>query len=115
METHVYQLPTKLYHVEDTLLSFGPIQLTLRQCVVLVLGGCGSLDIWQNLHGIIPAIIALGVAGIPLLIAVVVAGGRVADRYAEAWLLVLLEYLQCERVYLWRPTQPKTNKERNHA
>ena len=112
METkkpRVYQLQTKLYHVEDVLVTWGPIRLTLRQCFVLILGGCGTLNLWRVLD-------ALGTGGesfglllrillccLPSLLGLLVAVAKVADRYAEAWAWVLFEYFQGERVYLPRP------------
>jgi hypothetical protein len=100
----IYQLQTKLYHVEDVLVTWGPIRLTLRQCFVLLLGGCGSLNLWQILEslsaaGSIGSLLRMGLALLPTLLAVGVAYVRVADRSVEAWVGVLFEYVTHARRY----------------
>lgn len=107
-----YQLQTKLYHVEDTLVSFGPLQLTLRQCVVLMLGGSGSLRVYNLLNGYCTGVMLLLVSLVPLVLSACIAAARIADRYAEAWLVVLLASLQHESVYLW---QPFVSEKKRHA
>jgi hypothetical protein len=106
-----YQLQTKLYHVEDTLVSFSSLSLTLRQCFVLILGGCGSIQVWRMLEGSLllgqmPLLVRLIVASVPCILAMLIAMVRIADRYGEDWALVLLQYVLCPRVYLWRPHAP---------
>ncbi len=108
MEKRTYQLQTKLYHVEDVLVSWGPIRLTLRQCFVLVLGGCGSLNLWPMLGGLgeigsIGLVIRITLTSLPTLLAFLVATVRVADRYAEAWAGVFLHYWMHTSVYVWLP------------
>jgi hypothetical protein len=108
MEKRTYQLQTKLYRVEDVLVSWGPIRLTLRQCFVLVLGGCGSLNLWSALSGLTTAdtvslVIRVTLALIPTGLSLLVATVRVADRYAEAWAMVLLWYVTQTRAYIWLP------------
>ncbi len=108
MEKQTYQLQTKLYHVEDVLVSWGPIRLTLRQCFVLVLGGCGSLDLWPMLDGLTEIgstglVIRIALTSLPTLLSLLVATVRVADRYAEAWVGVFLWYATHARAYVWSP------------
>ncbi len=117
----VYQLQTKLYHVEDVLVTWGPIRLTLRQCFVLILGGCGTLNVFRMLDFLSGAttsglLLRIVLASLPSLLAVLFAVVKVADRYAEAWAWVLFEYLESARVYLSRPSlhkalQPKRKKQ----
>jgi hypothetical protein len=100
----ISQLQTKLYHVEDVLATWGPLRMTLRQCFVLLLGGCGSLNLWQILEclsaaGSIGSLLRMGLALLPTLLAVGVAYVRVADRSVEAWAGVLLEYVTHARRY----------------
>jgi hypothetical protein len=104
-----YQIQTKLYHVEDVLVSWGPIRLTLRQCFVLILGGCGSTNLWPMLDGLagggdIGLMIRIVLTSFPTLLALGVATVRVADRYAEAWAIVLLWYATHASVYVWLPS-----------
>lgn len=107
-QPHRYRIQTKLYHVEDVLVSFGPIRLTLRQCCVLMGGGSGTLNLWRVLDvlgdaGMPGMIIRIVLASLPMLVALLVAVVKIADRYTEAWAIVLFEYLMGERVYLSHP------------
>lgn len=113
----LYQLQTKLYQVEDVLVTFGPLRLTLRQCMVLVLGGCISMDVWRSLG----SFVALGEAGviiqwiivsIPLLITLLITVLRVADRYTEHWVLVFYRYATTPSLYLWSPYRPARSQSR---
>jgi hypothetical protein len=100
----ISQLQTKLYHVEDVLVTWGPLRMTLRQCFVLLLGGCGSLNLWQILESLSAAgsagsLLRMASALLPTLLAIGVAYIRVADRSAEAWVGVLFEYVTHARRY----------------
>lgn len=114
-----YQIQTKLFHVEDVLVAWGPIRLTLRQCFVLVLGGCGSLNLWSGLDFLtgqssIGLVIRIVTTSLPMLLALFVATVRVADRYAEAWAGVLLSYVTRTSVYVWLPQRRlHTSTQRN--
>jgi hypothetical protein len=111
-KTHTYyQLQTKLYHVEDKLVSFSSLSLTLRQCFVLILGGCASIQVWHMLEESlfllhIPVLVLLITAGVPSILALLLAMVRIADRYGEDWALVLLQYVLCCRISLWQPYAP---------
>jgi hypothetical protein len=100
-----YQFQTKLYQVEDVLVALGPLRLTMRQSFVLMLGGCGSLNLWRFASGT-PLLLQLALACLPLLLSALVAIIRVADRYSEAWALVLLRYLFLQKVYAWHHEPP---------
>ena len=105
-----YLIQTKLYHVEDVLVAWGPVRLTLRQCFVLILGGCGSLNLWSVLDGLTDnpwLSIRIALAILPTLLALLLAMVRVADRYGEAWALVLLGYATHPHVSIWRPERAK--------
>ncbi len=117
MEKRTYQLQTKLYHVEDVLVSWGPIRLTLRQCFVLVLGGCGSLDLWPVLDGLtslesLGLVLRIMLTSLPTLLALGISIARIADRYAETWMGVLLWYATHARAYVWLPQGTNASSKR---
>ena len=117
MEKRIYQLQTKLYHIEDILVSWGPIRLTLRQCGVLVLGGCGSLNLWSLLAGLAEMgstglAIRMTLVSLPTLQALLVATVRVADRYAEVWVFVMLHYSMHPSISIWLPQGARRSSRR---
>ena len=98
-------------NVEDKLINIGPFSLTLRQGFVLVLGGCIAANIWRWLSvldqfGSVGLIIRIGLISIPLLLALIVAIIRVADRHLEDWAMVLVRYYGLPKLYRWRHLPP---------
>lgn len=104
---YYYQIPTRL-NVEDKLITFGPLSLTLRQATVLVLGGCLATQMWRILEimmllSTFGLIVRIVLTSLPVLITCIAAFVRIADRYCEDWAMVLWRYYRLPKVYVWRP------------
>lgn len=101
-----YQIPTHL-DVEDKIISYNGIGLTVRQAFLLVLGWSLAVDGWRALDGLAHlglagVVLRLAVSAVPGLLACFVAFTRVGGRHLESWLLVVLLYHTKPKVYLWR-------------
>lgn len=106
-----YQMPARIGAMEDALISLGPLSLTLRQCFILVIGGCIIIDLWRldlwNVFGPFGVIIrGIGI-GMVILLTILDAFLQIANRSLESWLLVLYRYWQIPKIYLWHPV-PRT-------
>ncbi len=101
-----YQIPTHL-GVEDKIISYNGIGLTVRQAFLLVLGWSLAVDVWRALDGLVQlgtagVVLRLVVSAAPGLLACFIAFTRVGGRHLESWLLVVLHYHTKPKVYLWR-------------
>lgn len=101
-----YQIPTHL-GVEDKIISYNGIGLTVRQAFLLVLGWSLAVDVWRALDGLVQlgtagVVLRLVVSAAPGLLACFIAFTRVGGRHLESWLLVVLLYHTKPKVYLWR-------------
>ncbi|MGH3180293.1 MAG: hypothetical protein ACRDOE_00060 [Streptosporangiaceae bacterium] len=101
-----YQIPTHL-EVEDKIISYNGIGITVRQAFVLVLGWSLAVDVWRSLDGLAHlgmagVVLRLVVSAAPGLLACFIAFTRVGGRHLESWLLVVLLYHTKPKVYLWR-------------
>jgi hypothetical protein len=98
-----YQVPTHL-QVADKI-AIGPVSVTIRQGVILLLGAALAYQGWH-------ALALLGDLGVGwlrvvvvalfVILAVVLAQVRLAGRYLESWALVWSRYHWQPRVFLWR-------------
>lgn len=102
-----HRLPTHL-DVEDKLLSIGSIDLTLRQCLILFIGGFIAFDVWGRVQGIGAELGGLAVylrvvlAVIPLPLAFGIAKAKIEGRVFEDWLLIFLDYHLKPKLCTWR-------------
>ena len=101
-----YQIPTHL-EVEDKIISYNGIGLTVRQAFLMVLGWSLAVDVWRWLDGLAHlgmagVVVRLVVSAAPGLLACFIAFTRVGGRHLESWLLVVLLYHTKPKVYLWR-------------
>lgn len=98
-----YQVPSKL-QVEDKIVSLGPFALTLRQTLILIVGGCIAMNIWRSLVGVttLPVILRVALAILPVVIAFLWGMVKVGGRYTEVWFLILWRYYGLAKIYYWR-------------
>ncbi len=101
-----YQIPTHL-EVEDKIISYNGIGLTVRQAFLLVLGWSLAVDVWRSLDGLTSlggagVVLRLVISAAPGLLACFIALTKVGGRHLESWLLVVLLYHTKPKVYLWR-------------
>jgi hypothetical protein len=108
------QIPTHL-DVPDKVFSFWWIDLTVRQLLLLLIGWGWAVNIWIRLawlaaYGPVAIALHLGVAGIPVLIALLFAFKLIAERPIEVWFLILLRYLQQPKISVWRSVRAEHNQ-----
>jgi hypothetical protein len=105
-----YQIPTHL-SVPDRLslpmLGF-TIQVTMRQGLVLLVGGSLAFRLWHQLEGWATlsttiAVLRWLVVGLLLLFTGLWAFCTIGGQSLEDWLVVWLRYQRRPRVLLWRP------------
>jgi hypothetical protein len=101
-----YQIPTHL-DVEDKIISFNGIGLTVRQAFLLVLGWSLTVDVWrslESLHGLGFGGLALRllISALPGLVSCIIAWTKVSGRHLESWLLIVLLFYSKPKLYLWR-------------
>ena len=100
--THV--VPTHLT-TPETVLSFGGLNLSARQFLLLLLGAALSYDGWKTLSVLLtfPGGVFLAAAGalLPVLGACAFAFGRIAGRDLASWGLALLRYLFRPKRLVW--------------
>lgn len=106
-----YQLPTAL-GVQDKVLEYGPVSLTLRQLVIVLLGGSLTIAAWRSLTFLSryhlgwlsldwlrwAIVVVLGLATL------VLATIQIAGRMPEMWGLIWLQY--CRRPHRYLHEQP---------
>jgi len=102
-KTHV--VPTHV-NTPETVLSIGGLSLSARQFLLLLVGAALSYDVWKQVAALthLPAgiVLAVGVAVLPMLIAIAFAFGRVAGRDLATWVLTIVRYALRPRRLLWR-------------
>jgi len=99
-------VPTHL-NLPDQVLTVWSCSLSARQLLLLLVGAGLGGSLWQRLamfrHGGIPGeALRLCVALVPFVLLAVLAWYRVAGRFLEVWLIVLLRYRLRPTRYLWR-------------
>ena len=101
-KTHI--VPTHL-KTPETVLSFGGLNLSARQFLLLLVGAALSYDLWKTLSALttFPGGSFLGAAGalFPLLVSCAFAFGRIAGRDLASWALALLRYLFRPKCLIW--------------
>jgi hypothetical protein len=105
-----YQIPTHLTVPDQLalpLLGF-TVFVTMRQGLILLVGGSLSFHLWQRLSGLAEvsstvAIIRLVLVGLLVVLTLLWTICTIAGRPLEDWLLILLRYARLPRVYLWQP------------
>lgn len=101
--THV--VPTHL-RTPETVLSFGGVNLSARQFLLLLLGAALSYDAWKTLDALFTfaggVFLAAGAALFPTVVACAFAFGRFAGRDLASWILALLRYLSRPKCLVWR-------------
>jgi hypothetical protein len=106
-----YQVPTHL-QVADKI-AIGPVSVTIRQGVILLLGAALAYQGWHALAllsdwGV--GWLRVVVVALVVVVAVVLAQVRLAGRHLEVWALVWARYTWQPRVYLWcRASVPLTS------
>ena len=114
-----YQIPTHL-DVEDKIVSFNGIGLTVRQTFLLVLGWSLTVDVWRSLdslHSLGFGGLALRVilSALPGLLSCVIAWTKVGFRHLESWLLIVFLFYTKPKLYLWRSLASHPVPERRSA
>ncbi len=110
----MYQFPAHL-DAPDQLMTLGPFHLTLRQSVVLLVGGSLASNLWRMGEDLmsLPSVgfaIRLTLTILPLLVTVLWAFLRLADRYLESWTLLILHYLLLPKHYRWQTIQSREDR-----
>lgn len=101
----MHRVPTHL-RAPETVLTFGGVNLSARQFLLLLLGCALGYDGWLHLAALalVPGgqVIRLVLALVPCALAAALAFIRVAGRDLLAWLLVLLQYRVRPHRLVWR-------------
>ena len=99
---HRYLLSSKL-QVEDKIVLLGPLSLTLRQAVILSIGGSLSLHLWHVLSTlVIVTVLRFGLSTLPALLAAIIALVPLQGRSIESWVLIVFRYLLLPKRYCWQ-------------
>jgi hypothetical protein len=104
-KTHI--VPTHL-RAPETLLTVAGFNFSIRQFLLVVLGGATSYNLWLHLGNVGPLATGIGEAArfvlalLPVLFATALAFVRLAGRTLDRWLLVMLAYLGRPRRFVWR-------------
>lgn len=99
-------VPTHL-NLPDQVVTLWSFSLSARQFLLLLVGAGLGGTLWQHLatfgHAGVPGeILRLCVALMPFVVLAVLAWYRIAGRFLEVWLIVLLRYRLRPTRYLWR-------------
>ncbi|MEO9028086.1 MAG: hypothetical protein ABI413_04650 [Ktedonobacteraceae bacterium] len=89
----------------ERVLSIGPLSLTAKQFLLLLLGSSLSYRLWQSLSGLASGpglVLCFCLALIPVLGAGACAFLHLAGRSLDQWVLVLLRFCLHPRLALWR-------------
>jgi len=104
------QIPTRL-QTEDTVLTIGGLALTMRQSLILFLGGCVALACWHALKppfegwGGVGFVLRLIVTALPVLLALILALTRLQGRSFEQWAIILWRYWCLPKYLIWQTTR----------
>ena len=101
-----HTVPTHL-NVPDNVLTLGPLSLTARQFLLLLIGCSFGYNLWHQLSGLsLYGPIGLGgricLAILPALVALAIALIQCAGRSLEIWFVVLLRYWVQPKRFVWR-------------
>jgi hypothetical protein len=101
-----HTVPTHL-NVPDKVLTVGPVSLTARQFLILLIGSSIGYNLWHQLHLLsmyapLGQVVRLCLALAPALLALAFALARIAGRPLDVWFLVLLRYWCQPRRFVWR-------------
>jgi len=99
-------VPTHL-NLPDQVVTLWSFSLSARQFLLLLVGAGLGGTLWQHLAlfvyaGVPGEVLRLCVALVPFVLLAVLAWYRVAGRFLEVWLIVLLRYRLRSTRYLWR-------------
>lgn len=89
----------------EHVLSIGPVSLTAKQFLLLLLGSSLSYRLWQSLSGLVSGpwqILCFCLALLPILSAGACAFLHLAGRSLDQWVPVLLRFCLLPRLALWR-------------
>jgi hypothetical protein len=104
-----YQIPTRL-QTEDTVLTIGGLALTMRQSLILFLGGCVALPCWHALSpflqglGGVGFLLRLALTAVPIFLSLALALTRLQGRYLEYWAIILWRYSHLPKHVIWHAT-----------
>lgn len=103
-----YQIPTHL-NVPDKIavnLMGLSIEMTIRQGLIYLFGAGIAYHLWRSLAWLGPsglgATTRLLLLGIVIILSLLFATLRIANRHAETWLAILLQYAIQPKVYIWK-------------
>src|SRR5947209_6424908 len=101
-----HTVPTRM-NVPDKVLTIGPLSLTARQLLILLIGSSLGYNLWHQLHmlsayAFIGLALRLCLALVPALLALAFALAQLAGRPLEVWFFVLLRYGCQPKRYVWR-------------
>lgn len=101
--THL--VPTRL-KTPQQVLNIAGISLSAPQFLLLLVGVALSYRVWLALSGLAVWTIGLVVrwvlAGVPVLLALILAFVRLADRDVTLWCVVVLRFALRPRLFVWR-------------
>src|SRR5579859_7119815 len=104
-----YQIPTHLNVPDKIAVSlFGlAVEVTIRQGLICLFGVGIAFHLWHSLAwlgatGTVGATVRLFLTILVILVTLLFATLRIADRHAETWLAILLEYALKPKVYIWK-------------
>jgi hypothetical protein len=94
-------------NVPDRVLTIGPVSLTARQFLIVLIGSSIGYNLWHQLHMLsayapVGQVIRLCIALAPALLTLAFALAHIAGRPLEVWFFVLLRYWCQPRRSVWR-------------
>jgi hypothetical protein len=95
-------------NVPDKVLTVGPVSLTARQFLILLIGSSISYNLWHQLHLFslyappVGLVVRVCLALLPALLAMAFALAQIAGRPLEVWFFVLLRYWCQPKRLVWR-------------
>lgn len=107
MSRKMHIVPTHL-RVPETLLTIAGLNFSVRQFLLLLLGGAMGYDLWLHIGNAGSFASAAGqiarlvLALLPVVLATAFAFTRLAGRTLDRWFLLLLLYLGRPRRFVWR-------------
>jgi hypothetical protein len=101
-----HTVPTRV-NAPDKVLTIGPVSLTARQFLIVLIGSSIGYNLWHQLHMLsayapVGQVIRLCIALVPALLAIAFALAQIAGRPLEVWFFVLLRYCCQPRRAVWR-------------
>jgi hypothetical protein len=104
--TTKHTVPTHM-NVPDKVLTVGPVSLTARQFLILLIGSSLGYNLWHQLHALslyapVGLVLRVCLALLPALFALAFALAQIAGRPLEVWFFVLLRYWYQPKRSVWR-------------